>query len=218
MTHSLDSPGELISACAQSTGATAAWEEFIRRYNRQIVMVAFRTAQIWGVNSSEMIDDLVQETYLRLCADQCRLLLEFEDSHAGSIFGYLKVITASVVHDRFKSIHTIKRGGGRLEEGLEILETVPIEVAFAPAKALEREILLDQIDAFLQTHVPESTKERDLNIFWLYYRQGLTAQAIASLPAIDLTAKGVESTILRLTRLVRNEMIESSLAQLRPST
>jgi RNA polymerase sigma-70 factor (ECF subfamily) len=219
MPYSLASPGELIRACAQSTGETAAWGEFIRRYNRQIVVVAFRTAQSWGVNSSEIIDDLVQETYLKICADHCKLLRQFVDSHPGSIFGYLKAITASVVHDRCKSLHTIKRGGGRAEEGLEVLEVLEIAPlkGSEPAQALEREILLDQIDTFLQSHIPKSTRDRDLNIFWLYYRQGLTAQAIASLPATDLTAKGVESTILRLTRLVRSELLKDRTGELRTS-
>jgi RNA polymerase sigma-70 factor, ECF subfamily len=40
-------------------------------------------------------------------------------------------------------------------------------------------------------------------IFWLYYRDGLTARAIAQLPGIRLSVKGVESTIHRLTRRVR---------------
>src|SRR5437667_159549 len=40
-------------------------------------------------------------------------------------------------------------------------------------------------------------------IFWLYYRSGLSASAIASIPNIGLTTKGVESALLRLTRLVR---------------
>lgn len=216
MIYSSASPGELISACAQSSGESEAWEEFIRRYNRQIVGVAFRTAQSWGVNSPEMIDDLVQETYLRLCAGQCKLLRDFEDSHPGAIFAYLKVITASVVHDRLKSLHTMKRGGGKAEEGIEALDLQPTAEALVPANAMEREILLNQIDAFLEKHVPESTRERDINIFWLYYRQGMTAQAIASLPSVNLTAKGVESTVLRLTRLVRNEMIESQLNEPRP--
>lgn len=47
-------------------------------------------------------------------------------------------------------------------------------------------------------------------IFWLYYRDGLTTRAISSLPFVGLSTKGVESTIHRLTRMVRNEMVERS--------
>jgi RNA polymerase sigma-70 factor (ECF subfamily) len=45
-------------------------------------------------------------------------------------------------------------------------------------------------------------------IFWLYYEQGMTAKAIAALPSINLTSKGVESAISRLTRLVREQVVQ----------
>ena len=48
-------------------------------------------------------------------------------------------------------------------------------------------------------------------MFWLYYRVGLTANAIAALPSIGLSMKGVESTILRLIRLLRQEISGGSL-------
>ena len=49
---------------------------------------------------------------------------------------------------------------------------------------------------------------RDFAIFWLYYRQGLTSKAISELAAIGLGVKGVESTLLRLTRLVRAKLTD----------
>jgi len=78
--------------------------------------------------------------------------------------------------------------------------------AGATAKSSERGILLQQIDAHLGRLAVGQNLERDRRVFWLYYRVGLTANAIASLPAIGLSTKGVESTILRLTRLLRQEL------------
>jgi RNA polymerase sigma-70 factor (ECF subfamily) len=49
-------------------------------------------------------------------------------------------------------------------------------------------------------------QERDRTVFWLYYQQGFSAKAIAALPSIGLSEKGVESAILRLTREVRNRL------------
>ena len=53
---------------------------------------------------------------------------------------------------------------------------------------------------------PGPTAERDRNLFWLYYLQGLTADEIAALPASELSAKGVESALRRVTTWLRNEM------------
>jgi hypothetical protein len=50
---------------------------------------------------------------------------------------------------------------------------------------------------------------RDQTLFWLYYRHGMSASAIASLSTIGLSVKGVESAILRLTRQVRNHIARS---------
>jgi RNA polymerase sigma-70 factor (ECF subfamily) len=53
---------------------------------------------------------------------------------------------------------------------------------------------------------PETISERDRNLFWLYYLQGLTAEEIAELPGIGLTCKGVESALRRVTRCLRGEL------------
>ena len=48
--------------------------------------------------------------------------------------------------------------------------------------------------------------ERDRTIFWLYYLQGLTAEEIAGLPTVELSAKGVESALRRITAWLRKEL------------
>jgi RNA polymerase sigma-70 factor (ECF subfamily) len=52
--------------------------------------------------------------------------------------------------------------------------------------------------------------ERDKLVFLLYYRQGFTAKAIAELPGIQLSEKGVESCLLRLTRHLRQHIVGSA--------
>jgi RNA polymerase sigma-70 factor, ECF subfamily len=204
------SPEALIQQCID--GEVAAWEEFMNRYHRLIVGVVFRTTQKWGEASPQTIDDLIQETYLKLCADDYRLLRAYEPKHSDAIFGYIKVITANLVHDRFKALHSEKRGGDQIVADLTTLENrTDTEKSFGSQEAMEREILLREIDALLDRSASADTGERDRTIFWLYYRQGFTTRAIAALPAIGLTIKGVESTILRMTRIVRKQMVETRL-------
>ena len=76
----------------------------------------------------------------------------------------------------------------------------------AAAEAFERQRLVQQVADCLAATVTGAQSERDSRIFWLYYRIGLSATEIAALPTLDLTTKGVESTILRLTRLVRQQL------------
>jgi RNA polymerase sigma-70 factor (ECF subfamily) len=53
---------------------------------------------------------------------------------------------------------------------------------------------------------PDVIGERDRALFWLYYRQGFTAEEIAGLSATGLTPKGVESALRRVATWLRGEM------------
>jgi RNA polymerase sigma-70 factor (ECF subfamily) len=86
------SVGELIRACAESNDG-AAWEEFVTRFQRPISLSIKRTACQWGKDQWQFVDDLLQDTYLKLCADKCRLLLEFAQQHSDeAMLGYIKTI------------------------------------------------------------------------------------------------------------------------------
>jgi RNA polymerase sigma-70 factor (ECF subfamily) len=202
MDYAALSAERLILACTQ-TGDAAAWGEFVRRFHRLIATVALRVAKRWGDSSPQVVDDLIQETYLKLCAANFRILRSFKSQHPDAFYGYLKVVTANLVHDQFKAAHSGKRGSGTIEVAVD--PQIASEGG-ASAKSSERGILLQQVDALLSKLAAGRHLERDRRVFWLYYRVGLTANAIASLPAIGLSTKGVESTILRLTRLLRHEL------------
>ena len=200
---------ELIRACTEP-GTPEAWEEFVRRFQPTIAMVALRVARQWGQCSPAVIDDLVQETFLKLCSEQGKILRDFELRHPDALFGYIKVITANVAHDHFKALHSEKRGAGQQPDELDdSLNAMGEGRRAGSAESMERDILLKEIDGCLVRHLEPPTRERDRMIFWFYFRHGMTAQAISILPSIGLTTKGVESVILRLTRLVRSELAEA---------
>lgn len=205
MFHASTSAKVLVRACVE-TGEPAAWEEFIQRSHPVISAVVLRAALRWGDPSR--IDDLVQETYLKLCANDARILREFEFRHEDALFAFLKVVAANVANDHFKLLNRVKRSAGARSEEPGGLDAIP---ATSPADALsptERDILLNEIDDLLRSRASEDGHERDRTIFWLYYKQGLSARAIAAIPSVGLSIKGVESAIVRLTRLVRESLAE----------
>jgi RNA polymerase sigma-70 factor (ECF subfamily) len=201
---------ELLRRCSASSNAEA-WEEFVRRFHRLIATVILRTASRLGDASKQTVDDLIQETYLKLCADNCRILRGFEQQHPDAFTGYVKVVTANVVRDHFKSFHTQKRGAGQLEQLAD--DFVPVSVANSAGspQSMERAVLLLEISRHLELCVAGPDQERNRQIFWLHYRSGLSARAIASLPGMELTTKGVESIILRITKDLRQRMAEPRL-------
>lgn len=197
---------QLIAACAR--GQSVAWQEFIQRYDRLITGVVLRTANFWGEHADDVVKDLVQEVYARLCENQYRLLKEFESRHAGSIYGYLKAIAASVAHDCFRRLRSEKRGGARTDQTFAKGDIEIAAEGMGSPEAMERRRLFSEIDQLLQARLAPETQDRDRMIFWFRHRQGLTAQEISSLPSIGLTAKGVESTLRRLEQVVRDVMAD----------
>jgi len=197
----------LIHACVD--GKAAAWQEFIRRFNRIIVITSYRVARRKREGSPAVVDDITQETYLKLCADGARVLLEFDSAHPDAIFGFLKVVTANVANDYFKRERARKRRGSQIDESLEAAERTVSATGPDSSANMERAVLLNEVEACLYALAPAETRERDRTIFLLYYRQGLSAKEIAELPSIDLSLKGVESTLHRLTQLVRTHLVET---------
>jgi RNA polymerase sigma-70 factor (ECF subfamily) len=204
------SPDDLVKACAGSRDP-AVWQAFIRLFQPVIAAAVLRTARRFGELSRHTLDDLVQETYLKLCEDDSRLLRSFVSRHPDAIFGFLKVVAGNVVHDYFKSALAEKRGAGQTDALPDCASpSTPVSAGYGSA-AMERQILLRQIDDALVAAGED--KGRNRLIFWLHYRDGLTASAIASLPGIDLTTKGVESILLRMTRMIRSHMTSAEKPQ-----
>jgi RNA polymerase sigma-70 factor (ECF subfamily) len=204
--HSSVSVVELIRACAE-TNDGEAWEEFVVRFQRPISLSIKRTACQWGKDPVQFVDDLLQDTYLKLCADKCRRLLEFAEQHSDDeALAYIKTIAVNVARDHFKSLHSKKRGAGETDQLLEDSEPVAQRGSLGGSEAMERGVLLKQLDGFLQNCAAGPNQERDCLIFWFHYLQGMSAKAIAALANIRLTAKGVEAVIFRLVRCVQQQL------------
>lgn len=196
---------ELIAECA--TGTFEAWSEFVRRWHRLIAGVVTRAAARWE-HASVDVEDLVQEVYFRLAANELKILKDFKSAASGAFPGYLEVVTINVVIDHFRARRAVERSG---RESVPTLEITDIQSSEQEALfSQEQEVLFGQIDRLLE----DSVSERDREIFRMYYRLGLTAKQIAAIPGIKLGSKGVESVLYRLTKFVKDRMsgdIEQSL-------
>jgi RNA polymerase sigma-70 factor (ECF subfamily) len=201
MSYSSWSAEELVRACAEA-GNSEAWTEFACRFRKFIAYAVLRIARKYGETSGAIIDDLIQDTYLKVCSNNCRLLRDFEPHHPDAFYGMLKVTAVNVAHDYFRARRSPKRWSGIAECDLaDAEEFIPDSHSAGPAY-IEREILLQEVDGVLRG-ISSPVAARDREIFWLHYRQGFTAKGIAAIPSYKLTTKGVESILYRLTCYVR---------------
>src|SRR5258708_37960704 len=92
---------ELVRRCAHA-GDVAAWEEFVRRFHRLFAKVILRACSTLTDSSKESVDDIIQDTYLKACANGFRLLREFDHRHPNAFVGVLQVVATNLARDPFK--------------------------------------------------------------------------------------------------------------------
>jgi len=205
MNVSSASMNDLAKVCAHSADA-AEWEEFVRRCVPLASLVALRISRLWlSGPSPATVDDIVQEVFLKLCERERRILRDFEPRGEDSFLGLLRMVSSSVANDFFRRQYSAKRGGKvvtmpLVEDGAQL----PAATMQAAAR-MRQSALFAQLDRKLRS-APEVVGERDRAFFWLYYRQGFTAEEIAGLAASGLTPKGVESALRRVTIWLRAEV------------
>jgi RNA polymerase sigma-70 factor (ECF subfamily) len=185
---------ELFRACARANDADA-WAEFIRRFHPVIKSSAIRVSQRW--KAVEEVDDVVQEIYFKLCSDGARILKEARTTDPTTVAALIKVIATNTARDFFRSKNALKRGTGLVP----LLEDE--SDAFALPADIERHVTLAQLNELVRANTQGGSALRDRAIFQLYYRDGMSARAIAELPGIELNAKGVEGVLHRLTGALR---------------
>jgi RNA polymerase sigma factor (sigma-70 family) len=171
------------------TGAPGAWERFIALAKPVVSSAVFAALRRWNCDRSRA-EDLIQDSFVRLCDADCRVLRNFRGQDVAALHAYLRVIAASVAVDRLRAepAHAIS---------LDDPESTAPVADDCPARDIERRLLLDRIRRCLAGSEP-----RKQWIFWLYHRDGMTPQAISALPTVGMGRSGVETLIYRLTKAV----------------
>lgn len=178
----------------------------MRRSAPVVSLVAARVTRLWtGRITSAVVDDIVQEVFLKLCERDRRVLREFVPQSDESFIGLLRVVSTSVANDHFRRQSSTKRGGGKASLALDDLPAASRLTSAENGDRIHKKMLYAELDERMRSN-PTVVTARDRAIFWLYYRQGLTAEEIASLPAVTLSAKGVESVLRRVAQWLRIQL------------
>jgi RNA polymerase sigma-70 factor (ECF subfamily) len=181
---------------ALESGRLPQWEEFVRLTHGLVASTIYYSLSRWRTPQRELVEDLVQETFLKLCADNFNLLRRFRSQSSEAFAAYLRTVAASVAADGRRRDRAQKRGSGGT--ALELDEARDVPASADSTGAVERTILLEHIENCLS-----GQKDRDQHVFWLYYRHGFTAEAISEFRSLDLSSSGVESLLRRLVTAVR---------------
>jgi RNA polymerase sigma factor (sigma-70 family) len=180
----------ILQQCLEG-GTNAQWESFVRLAQPPVAAAVLRSLSR-SSSHREVADDLIQETFLKIFADNFRVLRNFRGRGHAELRAYLKIIASSIVMDYFRS--------GKARALLNIEEIKGnIPSTEPPHGDIVRKQLLDHVEKCLTR-----TDSRSRRLFWLYHRDGLLPREIAALPGMELGLSGIETAIYRLTTQVRD--------------
>src|SRR5271157_3994772 len=100
---------DLVARCVGNEDAEL-WAEFIERTRRLVAGVVYRVARKWSESRPEVLEELVQETYLHLFSNNRQVLRKFEPVNDDAIFSFIKVVAANLTHDHLRAQNAEKRG------------------------------------------------------------------------------------------------------------
>lgn len=193
---------DLLRECLQ-TSSPDAWREFVRRVEPVIASSVANVARRYRRSSHEVILDVIQDVFVKLCRDQFKLLKDLRLTHENALFAYLKLAATSMAHDYFRK----KRPEAEAVEFLDDAFAAPPSAVTDPAA--EEQFLIKEIEQIVEKLTRGPNAGRDRAVFWLHYREGFSASAIAAIPALKLTQKGVESVLHRIRTLLRSQLIST---------
>jgi RNA polymerase sigma factor (sigma-70 family) len=199
---------ELLSLCGRGEDASA-WDEFVERFNRRIVVFVIRERRsrglVHGADEAEVVSDLTQEVYLRLLANDRRALRNFRGDSDIAVVAYLARVVRAVVGDHLRRERSQKRSARLVSiteppdgEGAAVGETLEADAAAAPDRLMSERLLAERVRLLL-TSSGGANAARDAMIFQLHVLEGLTAREIAAIPSLEMSLAAVE-TVLHRTR------------------
>jgi RNA polymerase sigma-70 factor (ECF subfamily) len=182
--------------CRETPTDSCVWEELFQRLSPVLGGIISRTMRRWGVRDTTEVDDLLQETGLKIL-ELSRSSRCLPDDEA-QLYGYFRTVAANTTLTWIRRRFADKRNVDETVPLVDHLESLLEQLR--PGQDMELKVFIREVDRLLDC------SSRNRNIFWLYYRQGLTATEIAAIAPIGLSVKGVESLIHRLAADLRERM------------
>ena len=201
------SDSEFLRYCAEHRDDHVCWNEFVSRFQAVLarsVSCAYRRFTHGGYPPSWQTAELVQEVYLRLIKDDCALLRRFRGVTERSAKAYLAQIALNSSGDILRREIAKKRQSAHspLDESLQEQAGKHRHMKFSlPEGLAERELL-----KLLAISSATENAQRDVLIFLLHVRGGLTAEEIATQGRFNLQPPTIWSIIIRLRGRLRRAL------------
>jgi len=211
---------QVIQLCACDPTNRNAWSEFYNRFDDRIWAVVYRECREKQVAAKpqqfdQIVQDLVQDVYLRLVEKKCQALRDFQGASENSIYTYLGIIARNIVRNYLVKMKAQKRP--LINKSIDdILSTSRDQIQKDESKLVyvngeegfSVEILKEEIDEILERCLAGQDKERNKIIFKLYLYEDFSPEEIASQLESSLSEKRIRNIIGQIKRVLRGELLE----------
>ena len=205
---------QLISICREQHSNSnlfdLAWVEFKIRFDQYIRLYIKKTIRMvnpGAENYQELLEDLIQEVYLKLLSEDCQALKEFRGGKENSFLAYLARISANIVMERGRRGQANKRRA--ITISIEKMLSSSESCSYAGRSVIKDHlshsndpistIYAQEIRDLLEQVLTGPNRERDKQIFELWAVDGFTYQEIAHMGFFSLQETSIDS-IIRRTR------------------
>ena len=209
---------ELVRSCA--TNDAVAWEEFVSRYNRFICLAVLRAYCQRGGRRAysvdvDLINDLVQDVYLKLFESTRGALQTFRGANDAAVFVYIGRVAISVVIDHLRRSGARKRGSDVASLDAPIADEEGRETTLAerlvgsgptPEQEATAALLRDQVSGILGRSLRGRNAERDLRIAEAFIFDECSLAEISERLGGKIRESGIKSSIRRTTMRLRGEI------------
>jgi RNA polymerase sigma-70 factor (ECF subfamily) len=183
----------IASHCADRDAE--AWAELVRRYQRPILLILSR---VLGTASQADLQDLLQETYVRLLERDGEALRNLRGEREGALRSFVLQVALRIALDHLRSRRRRSSLGASAAEQAPQTGPTPEELV----RAEERRMRLAH--AILQVASGGNTA-RDLLVLRAHLLSGLSSGEISRLD-VGLSRKGIETLLRRLLERVRERL------------
>lgn len=210
---------DLVRSCVLLDDETAL-EEFVLRYKRFISLAVLRAYcqrggyRAYSVNL-DLINDLVQDVYLKLVESTRGALQTFRGSNDAAVFAYIGRVVISVVVDHLRRNGARKRGSDVASLDAVVVdddgnETTLADRLMAPGPNPEQDatvaILREEISAILERSLRGRNAARDLRIAEAYIFENCSHAEIAEQVGGEIRESGIKSSLRRTNMRLRGEI------------
>ncbi len=191
---------ELVALCVRNH--TAAWEEFVRRFHRRVVLFALRQTHKPNLNEND-VAEIVQEVFLRLLSNDYKTLRDFRGNTELELIAYLFKITH---HVRLDLLRREQKHFGKMvsldsptktNDSVALLQLLEAGDESCPDRSLEHKHSPQQVQELLKSVLTGTNGSRDAIIFYLYVVAGLSARDISQMHTFSLSFTNVQTIVSR---------------------